>query len=371
MGARKQVSFLIIFFALTLSKYQNLTIMKKLIFLLAILSLASCQSSKDVPEVLAAPPEFYLGSWALTIDYDKSNAGWLEVRQEDGYLDADLLWRSGSVVPADFVFVAEGNLFVTRGEDIVRKKDAEGNPLRVHHTMSWLNIKKVDDNELFGMAFFPGRDGVKFQKVSFKGKRNPPLGEAPDMQAIQYGDPVQLIAENDLSGWKLLEEKAENGWSVENGVLENNPVHAEKKEHTQYGNLRTRDTFEDFNLTLDVKIPEGGNSGVYLKGLYEVQVYDTYGKELDSHHMGALYSRITPSVNAEKPAGEWQQLDITLYKRHLTVILNGIKIIDNQAVKGITGGAMTSDEFTPGPIYLQGDHGQVWYRNMVLTPIVE
>ena len=118
-------------------------------------------------------------------------------------------------------------------------------------------------------------------------------------------------------------------------------------------------------------MPEGSNSGVYLRGIYEVQVMDSYGKELDSHNMGGLYSRIAPSEAAEKPAGEWQKLDITLFKRYLTVILNGKTIIDNQPVKGVTGGALTSDQFSPGPILLQGDHGTVSYRNIVLTPITE
>jgi len=86
--------------------------------------------------------------------------------------------------------------------------------------------------------------------------------------------------------------------------------------------------------------------------------------------MGGLYSRIKPSVAAEKPAGEWQKMDITLCKRHLTVKLNGKTIIDNQPVKGVTGGALTSDEFSPGPIFLQGDHGKVSYRNIVLKPIL-
>ena len=105
--------------------------------------------------------------------------------------------------------------------------------------------------------------------------------------------------------------------------------------------------------------------------MYEIQVVDSYKKELDPHNMGAVYSRITPVVAAEKPAGEWQTLDITLYKRHATVILNGVKIIDNQPVYGPTGGAVQSDVFAPGPIYLQGDHGNVSYRNIVLTPIVK
>ena len=120
-----------------------------------------------------------------------------------------------------------------------------------------------------------------------------------------------------------------------------------------------------------MKIPEKSNSGVYLRGLYEIQLRDTYGQKKDSHNMGAVYSRITPSVLAEKPAGEWQTLDITLCDRHITVVLNGVTIINNQAVFGPTGGALSSDVFAPGPIFLQGDHGKVWFRNMVLKPVIK
>src|SRR5205823_14176270 len=98
---------------------------------------------------------------------------------------------------------------------------------------------------------------------------------------------------------------------------------------------------------------------------------DTYGRKLDPHNMGAVYSRITPTSSAEKAPGEWQTLDITLVKRHATVILNGTKIIDNQPVLGCTGGALWSDESRPGPIYLQGDHTGIEYRNIVLRPVVK
>lgn len=118
-------------------------------------------------------------------------------------------------------------------------------------------------------------------------------------------------------------------------------------------------------------MPEHSNSGVYLRGMYEVQVVDSYGAKLDSHNMGAVYSRITPTVAAEKKGGEWQSLDIILCNRHVSVTLNGTKIIDNQPVYGPTGGAMQADVFKAGPIYLQGDHGKVLYRNMVLTPIIK
>ena len=112
------------------------------------------------------------------------------------------------------------------------------------------------------------------------------------------------------------------------------------------------------------------NSGVYLRGVYEVQVLESFGKPLDSHNMGAVYSRITPSVAAERKIGEWQALDITLVDRHVTVILNGRTIIDNQPLLGCTGGALTSDESRPGPLYLQGDHSDIDYRNIVLRPVV-
>jgi hypothetical protein len=87
--------------------------------------------------------------------------------------------------------------------------------------------------------------------------------------------------------------------------------------------------------------------------------------------MGSVYSRITPAVSAEKPAGEWQTLDLTLVDRHITVILNGQQIIDNQPVPGCTGGAMWADPTRAGPIYLQGDHGGIAYRNFVLRPVVK
>jgi hypothetical protein len=183
----------------------------------------------------------------------------------------------------------------------------------------------------------------------------------------RFGSPIPLINGNDLGGWQVTSPGAGNGWTVEQGTLSNNPA-ATGKEHTS--NLRTIDIFGDFQLTLEVNVPKGSNSGVYLRGIYEVQISDSYGRDVNSHHMGAIYSRITPAVAAEKPAGEWQTLDIRLCRRHVSVILNGQLVIDNQPLYGVTGGAMWADESRPGPILLQGDHGPVSYRNIILRPIV-
>jgi hypothetical protein len=192
---------------------------------------------------------------------------------------------------------------------------------------------------------------------------------APILSAVRYGSPIQLFNGKDLTGWRLTDPKAVNGWSVKDGLLVNNPVQEEGK-HKNYGNLRTDQEFEDFNLQVEVRVSKGQNSGVYVRGIYEVQVADTYGRALDSHNMGAVYSRIKPLVSAEKPPGEWQTMDLSFVDRHMTVILNGQKIIDNQPVLGCTGGALWSDVSRPGPIYLQGDHTGIEYRKLELRPVV-
>jgi hypothetical protein len=311
----------------------------------------------------------FLGMWALTLDYDNNSAGWLDVRQEKGYLDSDILWRWGSVLPCEFTFLNGDILFMVQGSDVVKR--AEGKPDRTIHPIQWFEVTKTGQDRIEGAAFFPGRNGIGVEQVLFTGKKIPEVGEAPRLKKSMFGDPVELFDGKDLKGWELAEEGAANGWKAVDGVLVNDPVQKPGEAHIQYGNLRTRDTFEDFNLKLEVNVPAGSNSGVYLRGIYEIQVMDSYGKELDSHNMGALYSRITPAVAAEKPAGEWQKMDITLVDRHLTVNLNGKTIIDNQPVYGVTGGALTSDQFVPGPILLQGDHGKVSYRNIILSPAVK
>ncbi|MFH0757032.1 MAG: DUF1080 domain-containing protein [Bacteroidota bacterium] len=340
---------------------------KKLISaILAFICMATAVPSQ-AQENPAAP---FIGMWALDLNFENNKAGWLEVTQEDGYLDAEILWRWGSVYPVDYAMIFAGDLLLVHGQDKVVKKDDKGNVVRTLHPVYWLDVKMDGVDRITGEASFPNPNGIETETVAFTGKRIPALGKAPDTGKIKFGKQVDLFNGTDLKGWELMEKNATSGWKVVDRVLVNDPVQPEHGGHISYGNLRTSDTFEDFKLEVEVNVPKGSNSGVYLRGIYEVQVMDSYGHELDSHNMGALYSRITPLVSAEKPAGEWQTLEITLYKRYLTVILNGQAIIKNQPVKGVTGGALTWDEFSPGPIYLQGDHGKVSYRKVILTPIL-
>ena len=317
------------------------------------------QSATSTEAIAADNP--FLGNWALTIP--GGGAGWLGVEDNHGKLTGSILWGGGSVVPVTSIHVDGDTLVVTR----VHKRRRRGTSEPIHETET---IKATLDGDTMALSTQrENADGKVRGKAGFTGKRIPPLPAAPDLAKVKYGVPITLFNGKDLSGWKTMNPSAPNGWSVRDGILTNTATQ-EPGKHISYANIRTEAEFEDFNLTLEVRVPEGGNSGIYLRGIYEVQVSDTFGKGLDSHNMGGIYSRITPTASAEKRAGQGQAFDITLVDRHVTVVLNGKKIIDNQPLLGCTGGALWSDEARPGPIYLQGDHTSVEYWNIVLRPVV-
>jgi hypothetical protein len=306
--------------------------------------------------IAQAAENAFVGRWALTIP--GGGAGWLGVEEKDGVLTSSLLWGGGSVLPTASTKL-EGDALIVLREMKNKEGKVTTDTITAKVDGDQLNLTTVKHNEAGKQMGEP---------AAFSGKRIADLPPQPDLTKVRFGEPIELFNGKDLTGWRLIKPEADNGWSVVDGMLQNRVV---KEAGKHFGNLRTEAEFEDFNLKTEVRTQEGSNSGIYLRGIYEVQVMESFGKPVDSHHMGALYSRITPKVAAEKPIGEWQTLDITLVDRHLTVILNGTTIIDNEPVLGCTGGALTSDEFKPGPIFLQGDHTNVDYRNMVLRPVVK
>jgi hypothetical protein len=169
---------------------------------------------------------------------------------------------------------------------------------------------------------------------------------------------VPLTTGRDLNGWAPRSAEHSGCWRVEGGVLAATPPCVD---------LATEAAFRDFRLHAELKIPAGSNSGVYLRGRYEVQIQDGAGTALDALRMGGIYGFIAPSVDAALPAGEWQTLDIELVGRRVTVVLNDTTIVDGQEIPGITGGALDSDEGAPGPIMLQGDHGAIELRNLTIA----
>ncbi len=301
----------------------------------------------------------FVGRWALTIPGPA--AGWLGVVEKDGALSASILWGGGSVEPVTTTKVEGDKLILTRVRESQRRGVKTSETETITATCEGDNLK---------LTTVTRRANGSSKPADFTGKRIPPLPAKPDLAKVKFGKPIVLFDGKSLDAWKLTDPGATSGWSIVDGVLVNKPVQPDPQKHISYSNLRTVAEFEDFNLKLEVNVGKGENSGVYLRGIYEVQVCDSYGKRLDSHNMGGIYSRITPTVSAEKAPGEWQTMDLTLVDRHATVILNGKKIIDNEPLLGCTGGALWSDEFKPGPIYLQGDHTGIQYRNIVLTPVV-
>lgn len=176
----------------------------------------------------------------------------------------------------------------------------------------------------------------------------------------RWDTPLQLITDRGLADWHLRNQQEKLGWSCEDGILHNYDAPC--------ADIVSNLKFKDFQLHLEYKVAKHSNSGVYLRGRYEAQIVDDFGKGVESHGNGAIYSRIPQKINNSRRPGEWQTYDITLIGRYVTIVLNGKTIIDNERIGGITGGALDPYEAQHGPIMLQGDHGKVWYRNISITP---
>jgi hypothetical protein len=197
--------------------------------------------------------------------------------------------------------------------------------------------------------------------AKWTGVRAPVIADK-DNGSWKEGTPIQLFNGKDLTGWTALNPGAEMKWSVQDGILRNAPPTTD---------IISTQKFWNFKLHVDFRIVEHSNSGIGLRGRYEIQILEDYGKPPNSHGAGALYSRVTPSVNASKPPGEWQSYDIRLVGRTVTVIHNGTKVIDKAEVEGLTAIANNADESEPGPFIVQGDHSYVEIKSFVVTPLVK
>ena len=325
------------------------------ILLFILLSVASPQTH--------ASENPYAGYWSLHLP--GNGTGWLGVSGEGADIKADMLWIGGSVFPLNNAKIENGQLVVTRQRDSGQKSN-DGKPILVTDTIT----ASIDGDTLQLVMVTPKPDGG-VDRAEFSGHRQPPLPPSPDLSHVKFGAPIQLFNGTNLDGWRLVESDAANGWRAADGLLVNDITQTPGQPENHFGNLRTVAEFTDFSLHAEARVSTNGNSGIYLRGIDEVQIFDSFGKPTDSHNMGAIYSRIKPAVSAEKPPGEWQTLDIIFVDRHATVVLNGTKIIDNQPVLGPTGGALWPEVDRPGPIYLQGDHTGIEYRNLVLRPVLE
>jgi hypothetical protein len=199
------------------------------------------------------------------------------------------------------------------------------------------------------------------KNYTFTGDRAPVINEHDDASWIK-GEPITLFNGKDLTGWTGIRSPEAEGWTVVNGIL-TGTGHAD--------DLVTKAKYWNFELHAEYKLGEHSNSGIGLRGRYEVQIASDYGQPPGMHGTGALYTRILPKVNAAKPDGEWQTYDIRLVGLEVTAVLNGVTLYEKGVIDGLTGIAYDPNEAKPGSIELQGDHGPVEFRNIVLTPLTQ
>jgi len=279
----------------------------------------------------------YVGLWNVIITdaTDTFVSGGIRIDKSGAGLTGALVWRSGSYAPVKSVEVVDGVLRIVRaaGEN---KQD--------------LFEARLEKGLLKGQVTYP--DGKIHH---FEGRKAPLLTSFKTSGAWKTTKPFDGKT---LDGWHLRDPKAKNGWAVENGEL----VVVEPKGNSD---LVSDAKFQDMQLHLEFNVDPKSNSGVYLRGRYEVQILDNPDAKmaLDTHGCGAVYSRLAPTMDATKPAGEWQTLDIEFIGRQIEIKLNG-KTIVKDVVEGITGGALSPWEGEPGPLMLQGDHGKVRFRNI-------
>jgi hypothetical protein len=294
-------------------------------------------------DALRTTLEPLLGRWDLTVtDGAQSYPSWLEINLSGRRtLVGSYVGQFGSARPIskiDFDLRTARLRFAippqweSRTNDVIVEGTLEGKSL---------SGRVLNDNGKF---------------IPWKGQRAPALVRT---SPITWGKPIELFNGRDLTGWTSRHSDAKHGWIVRDGLLVN---------ATPGTDLMTESKFTDFKLRAEFRYPKDSNSGIYLRGRYEVQIEDDFGRAPESHLIGGVYGFLTPRVNASKQAGEWQTMEITLIGRVVTIVLNDEPIIERQTIPGITGGALDSDEAAPGPILIQGDHGKVEFKSLTLTP---
>jgi len=303
--------------------------------------LFSMQMHAQQQKSMGTSVEDFLGRWDLTLKApSREYPSWLEITSEAGQLKVEMVGRSGNARQLPKAELSNGQItFVSPKEEEDRKDDM-------------VFVGKRSGKILVGTT--TGPDGTPWQ---WTGEKAPSLKRA---SAPKWGKPTQLFNGKDLTGWKPSDPNATAKWTVENGTLVS-PGHGPE--------LISDAKFQDFKLHVEFNCARGSNSGVYLRGRYELQIEDDPVPEGPTMRTGGIYGFLAASPEQPRKPGEWQTYDITLVGRTVTVLQNGQTIIDQKEIPGITGGALDSHEALPGPIYLQGSEaGHVSFRNITITP---
>jgi hypothetical protein len=306
----------------------------------ALILLSSAGHAQDAESQSEGFADPILGRWDLTVEGENGGyPSWLDIRlRTEQQLMAQFVGQFGSARYASVVSFTNDVL------ELHAPVQYEPGPDDLVFTGS------VDGGVLTGKVRMG--DGTTLE---WRGVRAPSLDREA---AIRWGKPVALIGA-DLDGWHPRDGRYPGCWSVSGGILKVTPPCVDIVSDAQ---------FDDFRLQLEFRYPPGSNSGVYLRGRYEVQIQDDYGKAPDPLRMGGIYGFKAPVTDALGKPNEWQTYDIELIGRRVSVTLNGKNVISGFEIPGITGGALDSDEGSSGPLMLQGDHGPIEFRNVIITP---
>jgi len=389
---------------------------------LQFLAISACFTSATA---FCAGLDQYLGRWNIYIfeSGDTFPSAWLKVEKTAEGPKAWMVWKWGSVVPVDEIKVDKRELLLRRRRLTFRIRKVGGEILGVARPSSgkrraryfvgrpapelcdpvgtWLIADPEDParmgkllvvkkgKRLTGKGFDPDGRIYKVQKMELKRDQLlirclDPEGRAVFAKALikgdrmdltvkggsfgkalrlkatrkrEWGKPIRLFDGKTLQGWRPRDARRRFGWHVEDSSFTNTPPDVD---------IVSERKFRDFKLHLEYKVNAGSNSGCYLRGRYELQILGD--PSVQPHGNMAVYSRLAPKKNPMRPMGQWQSLDVTLIGRYVTVVLNGVVVHDNAYLEGITGGALDPWEGEPGPLLLQGDHGKVWFRNVIVTP---
>ena len=297
---------------------------------------------------LGAADKDFNGRWDITAQNDnRGRAYWLEIKNaESGKPTGSFISAyGGDLNQIDEASVKDGQLHV-----VIRSK-SQKNPGSTHLKARLVNGRLEGSREF--------ADGQTGPALKFIGVRAPSF-KPVDASKLKAGTPIELFNGRDLSGWHTTRPGAKLEWTVENGITSNKAGASD---------IATDQNFWNYKLHAEYRLESHSNSGIGLRGRYEIQVLEDHGKQPDTHSHGSLYSRVAPARNVSKPAGEWQTMDVTVVENRVSVVLNGVKVLDNVEIEGLTAMATNSDEGKPGPIQLQGDHGKIEFRKLTLTPL--
>ncbi len=294
----------------------------------------------------------FLGRWDMTATPATGNPypQWMELTDNNGKIEGRVQPRGGAWHPILGATLASGKLMVAIS--------AAGRGPAVSWELTSVSADHLTGVEKRGDAAGPSLAGVRA-----------PTLDRP--MPAKWSQPKALFDGKDLAGWEPIGNIENNKWIARDGELVNDNPETPGKRGPGAANIKTIPKFQDFKLHIEVDCPEGGNSGIYLRGRYEVQV-GTEGGTQPTHEMGAIYSYYPPPPGAASDLGKWTAFDITLVGRHVTVVRDGKMYHDNVEIPGPTGGALDSNEAEPGPFYLQGDHhGVIRYRNITVSTPAE